>query len=282
MGLAGIERLATAKRIAAISLHAVRVAMSKTDNYSKSAELETHREAAMKNWLAREALFLFGPESSLIAAQKPRDRFFVEKEEGGYNLYDRIWPSTLGISYERLNEQTFNLRSEVGAHREWSQKLLNADSEDVARMKELLRYRFCEAVNSMLSPMAEVRHSERFTVEYKDETYIVRDTVWPDVRFEIERVELLDGIDMENILLHPIDGSVNDGTAKDLTDEEEYLTTQKVKQMFEERFGPERAILHGMKPSERFHVRKSKSGFRVKDNCHLNLSLRVYKKDWTK
>lgn len=169
-------------------------------------DIQNLRRNIIRSWLIREAMFCLGPESALVCAQKPAARFSVEFGSIGYLLHDHVWPSSpLPIAHEQLDHPNFHLMDEIAGHVEWSKKMLTSDSEDVRRTRDIIQRHFCEWIESLSSSIAGIRHDHRFLVKFQEDRYLVKDVLWPGLRFEIARRELFfNKLQMEHVLGNPI------------------------------------------------------------------------------
>jgi hypothetical protein len=226
-------------------------------------------------WLLREIQKHFGPESSLAAGQHPYSRFKIRSLPDRYIISDEIWPSEeLILIPGEIDQPGFCIKDVIKQNEEWSKKELTPDSEDVIHTARIIRRLFCKAVEGVTSSLAGIRHADRFEVQMRKDTYIVRDQLHANVVFEIPRNELFEPISSKELLSKARRESADDANLEEeIASQESTRATLKVcLEMF---FGPEAAVLAQMDPGRRFTIRDHNGGFRIFDSCNPSLWLTI-------
>jgi hypothetical protein len=190
-----------------------------------------------------------------------------------YIVSNQVWPSCeIVLTPEEIDGPRFSVREEVNKNQEWKDKELSPDSDDVQHTVRILQRLFCEAIESMSSSLAGIRHTDRFEVHMKKDRYIVKDHLRANIIFEVSRNDLFEPSTAVDLL-----GKARRETANDICSEEEITdqesTRSSVKICLEMLFGPEATVLAQMNPARRFTVRSYNGGYRVFDSCHPDLLL---------
>ncbi|HEV7736303.1 MAG TPA: hypothetical protein VGO47_02880, partial [Chlamydiales bacterium] len=272
--------MAKAKRNATIPLRSSRLTLSSDEGSSEEenadnwGELNDLQMRIRSEWLAKEFRKHFGPESALAAGQNPNARFNVRSLPDRCIISDIVWPSgEIVLTPAEIDHPNFSVRKAINENEEWKAKELTPDSEDTMQTIRMIRRRYCEAIENLTSSLAGIRHADRFEVQMRKDSYLIRDQLRPSFVHEILRIELFEPLTNELLLSRS-----RRETPSDLEAEEEEMASQDatrslLKVSLEILLGPETAVLAQMDPTHRFVVRDHNGGFRVFDNCNPDLWL---------
>ncbi|HEV7736415.1 MAG TPA: hypothetical protein VGO47_03450, partial [Chlamydiales bacterium] len=222
--------------------------------------------------MTKEIHRYYRPESSLAAGQKPLSRFTIRGRHDRYIISDHVWPSAeLVLTPDEIDNPLFALKEVIN---KWKEKELTPESEDILQVLQMVRRLYCEAVEGISSSIAGIRHADRFEVQMRKNSYLVRDQLRPSWIFEISGNELFETLMAEDLLRRGRRETPEDTDFRENSAGQE-STRALLKVSLEILLGPEAAILAQMDPTNRFTVRDHNGGFRVFDACNPHLPLHI-------